>query len=196
MDKLNFLGNGDIDSIEHLYNIYKTDPKSLDEGWYHFFEGFEFALGSYGENGNYADQKLDKEFKVLDLINAYRKRGHLFTKTNPVRARRKYEPTLDLINFGLDESDLDTHFHAGTEIGIGNSTLREIIEHLEETYCDSIGSEYMFIRNPEKITWLQKKIESSRNKTVFSIDEKKHIFRKLLEASGFEHFIHKRFTGQ
>jgi len=196
MDKLNFLGNGDIDSIEHLYNIYKTDPKSLDEGWYHFFEGFEFALRSYGENGNYADQKLDKEFKVLDLINAYRKRGHLFTKTNPVRARRKYEPTLDLINFGLDESDLDTHFHAGTEIDIGNSTLREIIEHLEETYCDSIGSEYMFIRNPEKITWLQKKIESSRNKTVFSIDEKKHIFRKLLEASGFEHFIHKRFTGQ
>lgn len=196
MDKLTFLGNGDIDSIEQLYNTYKKAPGEVDKQWRYFFQGYEFALKVYGENGSASDQKLDREFRVLDLINAYRKRGHLFTKTNPVRTRRKYEPSLDLVNFGLADEDPDTYFHAGTEIGIGKATLREIVSHLDETYCDSIGSEYMFIRNPEKISWLQKKIESTRNKTVFSTDEKKHIFSKLLEASGFEQFIHKRFTGQ
>ena len=90
-----------------------------------------------------------KEFQVIKLIDGYRTRGHLFTKTNPVRERRKYSPTLDLENFGLSESDLKTTFKAAEVLGIAETTLEEIIKHLQSIYCDSIGIEYMYIRNPD-----------------------------------------------
>ena len=82
---------------------------------------------------------VQKEFKVINLINGYRSRGHLFTKTNPVRARRTYTPTLSLENFGLSDNDLDTVFNAGDIIGLGPQPLKIIVSHLEEIYCDSIG---------------------------------------------------------
>ncbi len=75
---------------------------------------------------------------MINLIDAYRKRGHLFTKTNPVRTRRKYFPTLDLENYGLSEDDLDTVFHAGKEIGIGPATLRDIVDHLQANLCSKL----------------------------------------------------------
>ncbi len=133
---------------------------------------------------------------MLNLINGYRTRGHLFTKTNPVRERRKYTPTLDLENFGLSEADLDTVFQAGTEIGAGPATLRVIIERLTKTYCSSIGAEYKYIRSPEIIQWLEKKMEGSLNTPAYSIEQKKHILSKLNQAVAFENFIHTRFTGQ
>ena len=83
----------------------------------------------------------------------------MFTKTNPVRERRKYSPTLEIENFGLEQSDLDTVFQAGNDVGIGAATLREIIAHLEETYCESIGIEFVYMRDPERISWLRNKIE-------------------------------------
>ena len=99
-----------------------------------------------------------KEINVLRLINeGYRTRGHFFTKTNPVRDRRKYEPTLDIKNFGLTEADLKKSFNAGVEIGIGPAKLKDIIAHLEKTYCDSIGVEYMYIPDPERKEWLRSK---------------------------------------
>ena len=84
--------------------------------------------------------------------------SHLFTKTNPVRARRKYAPTLEIENFGLTQSDFDTVFNAGEILGIGTQTLREIVSHLEKIYCESIGVEYMYIRKPEEIQWIQDKL--------------------------------------
>ena len=87
-------------------------------------------------------EKVHKEFQVVKLINAYRSRGHLFTKTNPVRERRKYSPTLDIENFGLTKDDLNTVFDAGEIINIGPSTLSAIIEHFQRIYCNSIGIEY------------------------------------------------------
>ena len=134
--------NSEIGSIEQFYQQYLSDPDSLDESWRNFFRGFEFARNSLSSNLLTGTENLDKEFRVLNYIDAFRKRGHLFTKTNPVRTRRKYFPTLDLENYGLSEKDLDTVFHAGTEIGIGDVTLRQIREHLMQTYCQSIGSEY------------------------------------------------------
>ena len=133
---------------------------------------------------------------MLNYIDAYRKRGHLFTLTNPVRTRRTYYPTLDLENYGLSEEDLETVFHAGTELGLGNVTLRQIREHLHTAYCQSIGSEYMYIRDPEKVSWLKQRIESTRNTTVFPENDKKAILGHLIRAVGFENFIHRRFTGQ
>ena len=195
MDPLSFISNSEIESIDQMYRQYLQDPSAVDESWRNFFRGFDFARKAYADE-NPANEHLDKEFKVLNLIDGYRKRGHLFTKTNPVRTRRKYFPTLDLENYGLSEKDLGTIFHAGTEIGIGNANLKEILAAMEETYCQSVGAEYMYIRTPEKITWLQKRIESSRNHTEFSKNEKLQIFNHLKKAVGFENFIHRRFVGQ
>jgi 2-oxoglutarate dehydrogenase E1 component len=194
MDHLTFIGNSEIETIDQLYKKYTDDPGSVDESWQNFFKGYDFARQYYTENNS--NQHLDKEFRVLNYIDSFRKRGHLFTKTNPVRTRRLYFPTMDLENYQLSEKDMDTVFHAGTEIGLGNATLKDIVSAMEETYCQSVGAEYMFIRTPEKTEWLQKRMEKSRNNTRFTADEKKQIFNHLKKAVGFEAFIHKRFVGQ
>ena len=195
MDDFSYLGGSEINSMEQLYQQYLNNPEALDKSWQHFFRGFEFARVNYSES-SVTHVDLDKEFKVLNYIDAFRKRGHLFTKTNPVRARREYYPTLDLENSGLSEDDLDTVFHAGNEIGIGNASLRRIREHLMQTYCGSVGTEYMYVRTPERVSWLQHRLESAPSKTGFSPDEKKDIFGHLIKAVGFENFLHRRFVGQ
>ena len=118
---------------------------------------------------------LEREFKVVQLIDAYRKRGHLFTKTNPVRERRTYSPNLDIENFGLSIDDLDEVVGAGETMGIGPSTLSQIVKHLQDIYCDSIGIEYMYIRNPQRIKWIQNKLHKNNNHPNFTNEEKKHI---------------------
>ncbi len=193
MDKFSFLGNIGISVIEEMYQQYREDPDSVERSWHRFFEGFEFARTQF--NGA-VSETFDKEFKVINLINGYRKRGHLFTTTNPVRTRRKYFPTLDLENYGLSNDDLDTEFFAGKEIGIGKAKLSVIVENLKNTYCAAIGSEFMFIRKPDKIEWLQQRIESTQNRTKFSPEEKIDIYHHLKKAVGFEKFIHKKFVGQ
>ena len=100
MDELSFLSNAESEAIEALYRQYKQDPDGIEIGWRRFFQGFEFS----GRLMPQADMKPG-EFKVIDLINEYRKRGHLFTKTNPVRTRRKYSPSLSIDNFGLTDDD-------------------------------------------------------------------------------------------
>ena len=156
--KTSYVHNAHPDYIDSLYKSFKENPESIDQGWRKFFEGFEFAQGSNGATGITAEvsQQQLKEFDVLDLIEAYRTRGHLFTKTNPVRDRRKYLPTLDIANFKLSDSDLNTVFQAGVTIGIGPAPLREIIKVLQETYNESLGAEYMFIRHPDRRSWLQR----------------------------------------
>jgi 2-oxoglutarate dehydrogenase E1 component len=189
-----YLGNLEIGTVEEMYRQYLADPDSLEESWRYFFKGFEFARENFSEG--IPSETLDKEFKVINLIDSYRKRGHLFTKTNPVRSRRRYFPTLDPDNFGLEEKDMDSVFHAGKEIGPGPATLRDIIDHLQQTYCQSIGAEFMFIRDPEKLKWLTGRMENSRNTTRFAPEEKKEIFLHLRNAVGFEKFIGRKFTGQ
>lgn len=195
MDKFSFVTNADIQFIEELYQQYKTAPEQVEAGWRNFFDGFEFARTRYD------DQVMDEfggqsEFKVIELINDYRKRGHLFTKTNPVRTRRKYSPKLDIENFGLSTDDLENDFEAGSEIGIGKAKVKDIIGHLQTTYCQSIGAEYMYIRDIEIQQWLKNKMESDRNMPNFNKGEKLNIFGKLNEAVTFERFLHKKYPGQ
>jgi len=193
MDKVSYVGNADVNAIDHLYKQYQQDPESVDIGWKKFFEGFDFARMNYEEGG--IPENFQKEFKVLNLIDGYRNRGHLFTKTNPVRDRRKYSPTLDIEHFGLEQNDLDTVFQAGEQVGIGAATLRSIIEHLELTYCQSIGIEYVYMRDPERIDWFKQKIEI-KNRPHFDRDRKISIFKKLNQATNFESFLGKKFVGQ
>lgn len=194
MNDYTYIGNGDVNAIEELYSSYKKDPNSVDPGYARFFEGFDFAQTSFEEGGG-VPENFKKEFKVINLINGYRNRGHLFTKTNPVRERRKYTPTLALENFGLEASDLDLTFQAGEEIGIGPCTLREIVQDLEAHYCESIGLEYMYMENPDKIAWFKKAMEI-KNRPHFNAERKKQIFTKLNKASTFESFLGKKFVGQ
>jgi len=195
MDKFSYLGNSDVVAVETLYQQFLADKNAVDESWRSFFEGFEFARKNYEDSGEIPEQ-VRKEFAVVNLINNYRSRGHLFTQTNPVRERRKYSPTLDLENFGLAQADLDNVFQAGTQIGIGSAKLRDIVAHLEQTYCRSIGAEYMYIRNPEIVTWLQQYMESTKNTPDFSLEEKKTLLNKLNQAVVFENFLHTKFVGQ
>ena len=204
MDKYSYLSNVDSAWLDDLYQQYQKDPASVETGWARFFEGFEFAKSLDGDvplstsssaPAPGSNDRFEKEFRVLDLINGYRQRGHLFTKTNPVRDRRKYSPTLDLANFNLSDADLDTVFSAGNEVGIGPSKLRDIIALLEQTYCQSIGVEFKFIRDPEKIKWMQQRMEGVRNTPSFSLEQKKDILEKLNEAVVFERFLGKKFIG-
>ena len=94
MDKYSYLSNADGSAIEDLYDQYLNNPDSVEFGWQKFFEGFEFSRKNFEESGEIPED-MHTEFKVINLIDGYRTRGHLFTKTNPVRERRKYSPTLD-----------------------------------------------------------------------------------------------------
>lgn len=197
MDKFSYIGNADPVAIEALYNQYLESPSVLDNEWQRFFEGFELARKQFnGSPMAVPSNSLQKEFKVLELINGYRTRGHLFTKTNPVRERRSYSPTNDLENFNLSGEDLDTVFAAGHEIGIGPVKLRDIVAHLQQTYCESVGAEYRYIRTPEIIRWLEKKMEGSKNTPSLNINQKRRILEKLNEAQAFENFLHVKFAGQ
>ncbi|WP_375323471.1 2-oxoglutarate dehydrogenase E1 component [Flagellimonas sp. GZD32] len=213
MDKYSFLNAAHTSFFAEQYDKYLTNPDSIEPSWRAFFQGFDFGLeGSLEDlgiesektgmvvlsNGRQVEmpETLQKEFQVIRLIDGYRTRGHLFTKTNPVRDRRQYVPTLELANFGLTDADLDTVFDAGKILGIGPATLKEIVRHLESIYCDSIGVEYMYIRTPERIQWIQDWLNVNDNHPNFSAEEKKNILRKLNEAVSFESFLHTKYVGQ
>src|SRR5690554_1228754 len=196
MDKLTFLSNADSRYIDSMYESYKNDPESVDFGWQKFFEGFEFGAQSDKVTPAETPEHILKEINVLNMINGYRERGHLFTKTNPVRERRKYFPGKELATFGLSEADMDTVFNAGIEVGLGPATLRDIRKLIEDTYCDTIGAEFKYIRNPEKISWLQNRMEGERNEPNFDIEAKKRMLQKLNEAVVFESFLGTKFLGQ
>ena len=193
MDKYSFLNAAHTAYFADLYDQYLKNPDAIEPSWRAFFQGYDFGSENYGMDGEIVEgvsaqipEHLQKEFQVVKLIDGYRNRGHLFTKTNPVRARRKYAPTLEIENFGLSKDDLNTVFSAGEIIGIGTSTLQSIIDHLESIYCDSIGVEYMYIRKPEEIQWIQEKLNVNYNHPKFSPYQKKNILRKLNEAVSFE----------
>lgn len=165
-----------------------------------FFQGFDFALENYSdeeavqeiksfasqaENSNVniseISEDIRREFKVINLIEAYRVRGHLFTKTNPVRERRHFEPTLDIENFGLTSADLNKKFNSATETGMpGPATLSEIIRHLQNIYCDSIGVEYMYIKNVEERDFIRQWLQVNENHAKLSPEEKNMFYKGLI----------------
>ena len=202
MDNFSFLNAAHSAYFADLYDQYLENPDSLEPSWRAFFQGYDF-----GSNNNSIDQIVDgvatqipddlkKEFNVINLIDAYRTRGHLFTKTNPVRDRRTYTPNLDINNFDLNQNDLNNIFNAGDILGIGPQPLKIIIEHLEAIYCEATGVEYMYIRNPEKKKWIQDWLNKNDNHPTLSSTQKKHILKKLVQAVSFENFLHTKYVGQ
>ncbi|PIB27414.1 2-oxoglutarate dehydrogenase E1 component [Maribacter sp. 4U21] len=212
MDKYSFLNTAHTSFFSELYDKYLQNPDSVEPSWRAFFQGFDFGMESSLEelnisgddrvtsviNGREVEmpESLQKEFQVIRLIDGYRSRGHLFTRTNPVRERRQYVPSLEIENFGLTKADLGTVFNAGDIIGIGPSTLEAIISHLTRIYCDAIGVEYMYIRKPERVKWIQDWINVNDNHPDFNANRKKHILKKLNQAVSFEGFLHTKYVGQ
>lgn len=198
MEKFSFLNATHTAYYADLYDTYLKNPDTVEPSLRGFFQGFDFACANYGLEANITEvpEQVQKEFKVIDLINAYRIRGHLFTKTNPVRDRRSYQPTLAINNFGLLDSDLETFFNAGKILGLQPTKLKEIIVHLEAIYCDSIGIEYMYIRKPEELKWWQDKLNLNDNHPKYSVDTKKYLLSKLNQAVTFEQFLQTKFVGQ
>ncbi len=200
MDKFSFLNSAHTSFFSEMYDQYLKSPDTLEPSWKAFFQGFDFGLESANitveEKKFEVPDNIKKEFQVINLIDAYRKRGHLFTVTNPVRQRRKYLPTLDIENFGLEKNDLELVFSAGEIVGIGADKLKNIINHLKRIYCDSIGIEYMYIRDPEKVKWIQNQININGNHPNFTKDEKLKILKSLNKAHTFENFLQKKYVGQ
>ena len=179
MDKFSFLNAAHTAYFADLYDQYLQNPDSVEPSWRAFFQGYDFGTEEFSAelaNGNTTTQipeHVQKEFQVARLIDGYRGRGHLFTKTNPVRDRRTYSPSLDIQNFGLTDNDLDTVFNAGDILGKTGLTLRQILVHLNLMYCDSIGVEYMYLRNPDVIKWWQDKLNINDNHPSYSAETKK-----------------------
>ena len=196
MDPYSFLNTAHTAYFAELYDQYLVNPESVEPSWKAFFQGFEFGIDKAEKGEIHVPENILKEFKVVKLINGYRTRGHLFTNTNPVRERRTYTPNLDLENFELSKDDLIEEFDAGEIIGIGRNSLQNIIIHLERIYCTSIGIEYMYIRTPERIKWIQDYLNKNDNTPELSKDDKKHILKKLIQANNFETFLHKKYVGQ
>ena len=202
MDNFSFLNTAHATFFADLYDQYLKNPDSLEPSWKAFFQGYDFANSDFLQKelvdgvSPQVPEKVLKEFGVINLINGYRTRGHLFTKTNPVRERRSYMPNLDPKNFDLSDSDLETVFNAGEIIGLGPQPLKIIIAHLEEIYCDSIGVEYMYIRKPSINKWIQNKLNVNNNHPNFSESQKVKLLTKLIEAVSFENFLHTKFVGQ
>jgi len=201
MDKFSFLNAAHTGFIGDLYEQYLINPDAVEPSWRSFFQGYDLANENYSltddeEVSTKIPEEVRKEFLVIDLINGYRTRGHLFTKTNPVRDRRKYTPTLELETFGLTQNDLATVFNAGDFLGIGPKSLAEIIQHLENIYCNSIGVEYMYLRNPEELKWWQNRLNPNDNSPKYNVDSKKYILQKVNQAVGFENFLQTKYVGQ
>jgi len=200
MDKFSFLNAAHTGFIADLYDQYLVNPDAVEPSWRSFFQGYDLANEDYSfseeETPVGIPQEVRKEFLVADLINGYRTRGHLFTETNPVRDRRQYTPSLELDNFRLDENDLDKEFSAGDILGLGRVKLSVIVNHLKKVYCDSIGVEYMYMRNPEKLKWWQQRLNENENHPKYSVDAKKYILSKINHAVTFESFLQTKYVGQ
>lgn len=209
MDRFSFLNAAHTAFFADLYEQYLQNPDSVEPSWRSFFQGFDFAQANYGSDevaqqiayvasgdSGEISEKMQKEFNVLKLIEGYRTRGHLFTKTNPVRDRRVHGPSLALENFGLSQADLNTVFDAAKMVNMKPSTLADIVKHLENVYCQSIGVEFMYIRDPKVQDWIKNRLDINDNQPNFSTEQKKHILKKLNEAVSFENFLHTKYVGQ
>ena len=200
MDPFSYVANADTQVIADLYEAYKQDPNSVDSSWRDFFKGFDFSQtwleGAPVGAGSADSSHVQKEMAVISLIKAFRSRGHLLSKTNPVRARKDRQPRLGLTDYALSDADLDTVFQAGVFLGIGPATLRQIQDALHKIYAGTIGFEYSYIREVTTKEWLRNKIEKEALAFNPSIEKKKHILQKLNEAVVFENFLGTKYLGQ
>jgi 2-oxoglutarate dehydrogenase E1 component len=177
-------------AIEEAYQRWRQDPASVDELWRAFFEGFELAERTP------APVDASAQLAIFRLVNGYRDRGHLLADIDPLAEPRKTHPSLELSRFGLSDADLDCTFDAIPFLGLPKGTLRELLAALQETYCRTIGVEYMHIQDPQIRQWLQERMEPRHNRPKLQLRQKLRILMVLHYAEVFEKFLHTRYQGQ
>ena len=201
--------------LEEHYEQWRINPSSVDANWQAFFEGFE--LGSQLEpdldtedTSNGKTLKTDandsapplpvvdpmRQGRLSHLLFAYRMLGHYLANLDPLGFNKQELPELELHNFKFTEEDLDQEFNAGTAGGGGQKTLREILQILKDTYCRTVGAQYMHIQKFEIRRWLRDRMESTRNRPNFPKEKKRRILKSLIDAEHFEKFLHTSYVGQ
>ena len=212
MDKYSFLNAASTAYFGDLYDKYLENPDAVEPSWRAFFQGFDFAQEQYGaplqeavpvmvqqvvsNEANKPSEKIEKEFKVLNLINAYRTYGHLLTQINPLAAREPQLIDLSIERYGLSTADLDVVFDSAKEIGLSPTSLRQIVSTLQQLFCRSVGVEYQYIREASVRQWIDQHLQKNNNTTPFSKEDKIRLLRKLNEATSFENFLHTKYVGQ
>jgi 2-oxoglutarate dehydrogenase E1 component len=213
MKDFQFITNSSPAYVESLYQDFVKDPASVDPEYKKFFEGFDFAITqarptANGTNGtSVISPSKETTFKTTDgvdwkkelgayrLILGYRNKGHLIAKTNPIRPRKDRGANLELSFFGFTEEDMDKNFYAGNLIGLGTTSLKNILEHLQKCYADHVGIEFKYISDQVQIDWLTKEMEKKFLEPL-PLPEKKRILQKLNEGVMFEKFLHTKYIGQ
>src|SRR5436190_16214421 len=157
--------------VESLYQDFSKNPESVDPEFRKFFEGFDFAVNNGSKNGNgtaapvavSTGEAIDwmREIRVYRMILGYRNKGHLIAKTNPIRERKDRGANLELSFFGFNESDLDKTFYAGNLIGLGKTSLRNIIQYLGNCYASNVGIEFKYISDQKKVDFLTREMEKN-----------------------------------
>ena len=204
MKDFQYITNAHPAYIESLYQDFIKNPSSIDIEMRKFFEGFDFAvsMSSSGEkavaDGNTDSQttvQFAKELGVYQLIQAYRRKGHLIATTNPVRQRKDRSANLTLENFGLSEADLSSNFEIGKFIGLGKASLQTIITHLKKCYTNNLGVEFRADTSTKKMEWMIHAVEHTMLLPV-PLQQRKRILQKLNEGVMFEKFLHTKYIGQ
>ena len=199
--------------IESMYQDFLNNPDSVDPDFKKFFEGFDFAITSTAANGSgktvttaqpvlpITDKPVASEINWMNeiqayrLIQGYRTKGHLVANTNPIRKRKDRGANLELSFFGFTDADLDQNFHAGNLVGLGTTSLRNILDHLKNCYASHIGIEYKYISDQKKIDWLVNEVEKKMLEPL-PLNKKKRILEKLNQGVMFEKFLHTKYVGQ
>ena len=202
MKDFSYITNSHPAFIEGLYQDFLANPESVDPDLRKFFEGFDFAVaGNYTagqastEGGASTSADWMKEIKVYRLILGYRNKGHLIAKTNPIRTRKDRGANLDLSFFGLSEADLNTVYQAGNLIGLGATTLKNILAHLQNTYANHVGIEFKYISDQKRVDFLTAEMEQHFAKPL-PLPKKQRILEKLNQGVMFEKFLHTKYIGQ
>jgi len=213
-------GNGPY--LEALYEAWLRDPASVPDEWRRYFDGlpqvdgvtqpdmppsevraqfYRFESGKGPARTGSADARQAdherKQIRVLQLINAYRFRGHRHAKVDPLD--RWEAPEIDELRLDaheLSETDRDTVFHTGSLHGLGDATLGEILEALQKTYCGSIGAEYMHIADTAEKRWLQNRMETPQAEPNLSAQRRRWVLERLTAAEGIERYMHSKYVGQ
>ena len=205
--------------IADLYEKWLENPKSVDSNWNDWFSDMQntgssndipsWAKGKAFEeklenlehkNSSLSSEEMRKasidSLRAVMMIRAYRARGHLEAKTDPLNLEKKEEhPELNPEFYGFTKNDYDRPIFIDNVLGIETASLRQILSTLKDTYCGSIGVEYLHIQDPEQKSWIQQRIENIRNQTDFTDKGKEAIYERLVDAESFERFLNKKYTG-
>ena len=218
-----YLFGGNAPFIEDLYETYLENPEAVTPEWRRYFDQMQQESGGARDvahapvvesfirlakkrgNGNgHAHAPTDamatvekKQVSVLQLINAYRFLGVRHASVDPLkRFDKPIVPELDPAYYGLTEADMNLVFNSGSLVGPDQMPLREMLRAVKETYCGTIGIEYMYITDTQVKRWIQQRFEGIRSQPSYDADYKRHILERLTAAETLEKYLHTRYVGQ